>query len=372
MVAQNPTSISAGGRKQPQKTEKVQKKPQKKIWVVKLQRIPFGFFERELLGYFRQFGNVLRIRVARSRKTGNHKGWAYVGFDNKSVAEIAAESMNGYLMFEQRLGCKVMKPSLIPKSMLKGPLLVMRPSYLGLAKKDAIARNNNSGKNDSENAKSRVKSLKKTIKKLQNMGINYDFPIPGVQKTPSKKVADNDVQIIETAKAVTPKAAQLPTPKTATPKAATPKAATPKVATPKAATPKAATPKVVTPKAATPKVATPKAETLKAETPKTATPKAETPKSVPPSQKNIREVTATPATTKKKVMIKTPQTEKIKKVAETPKFSPKTRAAKAAAMGTPQVKSTLSKTIMKSVAASARPAAVEKKVAKRAGKKKSL
>ncbi|CAL2037426.1 unnamed protein product [Caenorhabditis brenneri] len=362
MVAQNPTSISAGGRKQPQKTEKVQKKPQKKIWVVKLQRIPFGFFERELLGYFRQFGNVLRIRVARSRKTGNHKGWAYVGFDNKSVAEIAAESMNGYLMFEQRLGCKVMKPSLIPKSMLKGPLLVMRPSYLGLAKKDAIARNNNSGKNDSENAKSRVKSLKKTIKKLQNMGINYDFPIPGVQKTPSKKVADNDVQIIGTAKAVTPKqntpkAAQLPTLK-----ATTPKIATPKVATPKAATPKAATPKV----------ATPKAETPKAVTPKTATPKAETPKSVPPSQKNTTEVTATPATTKKKVMIKTPQTEKIKKVAETPKFSPKTRAAKAAAMGTPQVKSTLSKTIMKSVAASARPAAVEKKVAKRGGKKKSL
>ena len=68
MVAQNPASISAGGRKQPQKQEKVQKKLQKKIWVVKLQRIPFGFFEKELLGYFRQFGNVLRIRVARSRK----------------------------------------------------------------------------------------------------------------------------------------------------------------------------------------------------------------------------------------------------------------------------------------------------------------
>lgn len=67
MVAQKPAStlISAGGQK---KVVKPTKKPQKRLFVVKLQRIPFGFFERELLGYFRQFGTVLRIRVARSRK----------------------------------------------------------------------------------------------------------------------------------------------------------------------------------------------------------------------------------------------------------------------------------------------------------------
>ncbi|EFO98561.1 hypothetical protein CRE_20239 [Caenorhabditis remanei] len=334
MVAQNPASISAGGRKQPQKQEKVQKKPQKKIWVVKLQRIPFGFFEKELLGYFRQFGNVLRIRVARSRKTGNHKGWAYVGFDNKSVAEIAAESMNGYLMFEQRLGCKVMKPALIPKSMLKGPLLVMRPSYLGLAKKDSIARNNASGKNDSANTKRRSNNLNKTLAKLQNMGINYDFPVAGTVNKPPKKVVDNDVQVIESTKSILPK--QI------TPKAVT--HSTPKAATLKTATAKAETPKQNTPKAVTPKVATPKQTS-----PKTPTPVAP-----------------------KKVVIKTPQTEKVKKV-EKISFSPKTRAAKAAALGTPQAKSTLSKTIMKSVAASARPAAVEKKAAaKSRGKKKSL
>lgn len=311
MVAQNLTSISAGGRKQDAKKDTVQKKPQKKIWVVKLQRIPFGFFEKELLGYFRQFGNVLRIRVARSRKTGNHKGWAYVGFDNKAVAEIAAESMNGYLMFEQRLRCKVMKPAVIPKSMLKGPLLVMRPSFMGLAKKDAIARNRCTTKNDAENTKRRMSNLKKTILKIQNLGIDYDFSMNGVKNTPSKKVVDNDVQLIGTAKAVTPKQA---TPKTVTPP-------TPKVSTPKAAKP---------------------------ETPKAATP-----------------------VTTKKVVIKTPQTEKVK-ATEKPAFSPKTRAAKAAALGTPQAKSTLSKTIMKSVAASARPAVVEKKTVRGRGKKKSL
>lgn len=260
-----------------------------------------------MLGYFRQFGNVLRIRVARNRRTGNHKGWAYVGFDNKAVAEIAAESMNGYLMFEQRLGCTVMKPELIPKAMRHGPLLVMRPSYLGIAKKDTIARNNTTGKNDVINAKKRVQNLNKTLKKLQNMGINYDFSVSGTPRTPLKKVIDNEVQFISDV---------------------TPKSTTPKIV--KAATPKAATPKAVTPKQATPKVSTP--------------------------------VT-------KKVVIKTPKTEKP----EPKQFTPKTRAGKkAAAAATPQAKSTLSNTILKSVAASARPAAVEKKTLRSRGKKKSL
>uniref|UniRef100_A0A8R1I1L9 RRM domain-containing protein n=1 Tax=Caenorhabditis japonica TaxID=281687 RepID=A0A8R1I1L9_CAEJA len=309
MVAPSPKSISQGGRKPKVVAKKSPKKPAKKLFVVKLQRIPFGFFEKELLGYFRQFGNVLRIRVARSRKTGNHKGWAYVGFDDKSVAEIAAESMNGYLMFEQRLGCKVMKPALIPKSMLKGPLLVVRPSYKGLAKKDAISRNNTSGKNDKANAKNRVISLNKSLKKLKNMGVDYDFSL----RTPLKNIApNNDVQVVKT------------------PISAKPVQSKPVTPAPKPATPTA----------------------------KPATPKA---------------IVQTPVTTKKKA-VETPQTAKLKNEESKPKFSPKTRAAKAIAAGTPLVKSTLSKTIMKSVAASACPANVKKAPlpANKRGKKKSL
>ncbi|CAI2347411.1 unnamed protein product [Caenorhabditis sp. 36 PRJEB53466] len=364
----SPQLISAGGRKKPQG---IHKKAPKKLWVVKLQRIPYGFFERELLGYFRQFGNVLRIRVARSRKTGNHKGWAYVGFDDKSVAEIAAESMDGYLMFEQRIRCKMMKPTLIPKSMLKGPLLVMPPSHKGIAKKDAIARNKTTGKNDKKNAAARLNNLVKHLENLKNMGIEYDFPIGGAaQKTPVRKIVDDDVQVIATPK------------KSATPKAITPKA-TPQV-TPnqkQPATTKAATPKPATPKAATPKVATPKQN--KPTSPKAPTPKPETTKAQPPAKtprasalKKAAATASTPVIGKKVVIseaVKTPQTEKIKKVENTPKFSPKTRAAKAAAAGTPIVKSTLSKTILKSVAASARPAVVEKKPVRAGrGKKKSL
>uniref|UniRef100_A0A0K0DG19 RRM domain-containing protein n=1 Tax=Angiostrongylus cantonensis TaxID=6313 RepID=A0A0K0DG19_ANGCA len=110
-------------------------------------------------------------------KTGNFKGWAFVGFADKEVAEIAAETMNGYLMFEKRLSCHVrsnfhliascltfmydcpvftnvrkdiflqlivfqlMDPNKVPKSMKSGPRYVAPPHMRGRAKRDAFRRN---------------------------------------------------------------------------------------------------------------------------------------------------------------------------------------------------------------------------------------
>ena len=36
--------------------------------VLRLSHIPYGFFEKELYGYFSQFGKVLRVRVLRNKK----------------------------------------------------------------------------------------------------------------------------------------------------------------------------------------------------------------------------------------------------------------------------------------------------------------
>lgn len=36
--------------------------------VIRLSHIPYGFFERELRGYFAQFGKVRRVRVLRNKK----------------------------------------------------------------------------------------------------------------------------------------------------------------------------------------------------------------------------------------------------------------------------------------------------------------
>lgn len=59
--------------------------------------------------YFSQFGDVTRIRVARSEKTGRSKGHAFVEFRIPEVAQIAAETMDNYLMYK-----KMLKTAYIP------------------------------------------------------------------------------------------------------------------------------------------------------------------------------------------------------------------------------------------------------------------
>ncbi|CAB3403124.1 unnamed protein product [Caenorhabditis bovis] len=357
--------ISQGGRK---------KKAGKKryLWVIKLSRIPFGFFERELLGYFRQFGTVIRVRVARSKKTGNHKGWAFVGFDNKEVAEIAAESMNGYLMFRQQLVVRVLKPEEIPKCMLKGRVIPLRPSFRGNAKKDALARNMVDGKKDEKLRKARFWNLQNNLNKLKNKGIDYDFSVNGKSPKSIKTEENNsDIQIIQTN---TPKPQTMPvkTTKTQIIQEKTPKTSNIETKTPKTKNIEIKTPKTHMIQAKTPKTSnietkTPKTKNIEIKTPKTQIVETKTPKKV-----KIVE-SKSPKTPK------TPKEARVMAVQKTPAFSPKTRAAKRAAASaantpapakllTPAPKSTISQAIQKTIAASARATAVPKKIA--GGKKK--
>jgi len=59
--------------------------------VVYLGHIPYGFFEKEMNGFFSQFGNVTRLRLARNKKTGNSRHFAFIEFDNPQVAQIVAQ-----------------------------------------------------------------------------------------------------------------------------------------------------------------------------------------------------------------------------------------------------------------------------------------
>eukprot|EP00435_Cladocopium_sp_Y103_P054680 s1141_g17.t2 len=48
--------------------------------VVYLGHIPDGFFEQQIKKYFSQFGDVTRFKLARSRKTGGSKGYAFIEY----------------------------------------------------------------------------------------------------------------------------------------------------------------------------------------------------------------------------------------------------------------------------------------------------
>ncbi|TMW42998.1 hypothetical protein DOY81_011920 [Sarcophaga bullata] len=106
--------------------KKINKKQQKPIkdprGVVFIKHLPHGFFEEQLKKYFSQFGNVTRVRLARSTRTGNSKGYAFVEFEYPEVAQVAAETMDNYLMFKK----VVKQPTYRPKnnnSIISAPVL---------------------------------------------------------------------------------------------------------------------------------------------------------------------------------------------------------------------------------------------------------
>uniref|UniRef100_A0A2M3Z624 Putative ribosomal bioproteinis protein gar2 n=1 Tax=Anopheles braziliensis TaxID=58242 RepID=A0A2M3Z624_9DIPT len=78
--------------------------------VVMVKNLPRGFYERELRKLFSQFGDVLRVYVARSKRTLRCKGFAYVEFLLRDVAVIAASALNNYMMFGQ-----VLKTVVLPR-----------------------------------------------------------------------------------------------------------------------------------------------------------------------------------------------------------------------------------------------------------------
>ena len=78
--------------------------------VVYLGHIPHGFYEMQMKGFFTQFGSVSRLRLARNRKTGRSKHYAFIEFEHREVAEVVAKAMQGYLLYSKILECRVLKP----------------------------------------------------------------------------------------------------------------------------------------------------------------------------------------------------------------------------------------------------------------------
>lgn len=61
-------------------------------------RLPKSFIEPALRSYLTQFGDVLRLRLSRNKRTGASKHYAFVEFADADVARIVRETMDGYLI----------------------------------------------------------------------------------------------------------------------------------------------------------------------------------------------------------------------------------------------------------------------------------
>jgi nucleolar protein 15 len=84
------------------------------------RRIPHGFYEHQLKAYFSQFGNITRLRLARNRKSGAPKHYAFLEFDSTVVAEIVQKTMDKYLMFGHLLQVRLVPPEQVHERLFKG------------------------------------------------------------------------------------------------------------------------------------------------------------------------------------------------------------------------------------------------------------
>ncbi|PFH52900.1 hypothetical protein AMATHDRAFT_188490 [Amanita thiersii Skay4041] len=163
------------------KLEKAKRKPTEDHGMIYIGRLPHGFFEDELRGYFSQFGNVTRLRLSRNKKTGKSKHYAFLEFDSSSVAKIVAETMDNYLIMGHILQCKV-----IPKDKVHPELWVGANRKWKVVPRDRVTRIAHNKKRTAEEQRKATKRLLKRERerkrKLEEVGIMYN-----VEKVSYKK-----------------------------------------------------------------------------------------------------------------------------------------------------------------------------------------
>jgi len=159
--------------KSPKKKRARRENAKKKRGVVYVGHIPHGFYEAQMRDYFSQFGQVLRLRLSRSRNSAKSKGYAFIEFENEEVAKIAVESMNNYLMFERLLKCEYIPPEKVHPNMFKnyGTLMLPFRSVLASKRKYNSLKTMKKVKKIEEKASDRLNKFKN---KLIKHGISFD------------------------------------------------------------------------------------------------------------------------------------------------------------------------------------------------------
>uniref|UniRef100_A0A0K0DSE4 RRM domain-containing protein n=1 Tax=Strongyloides stercoralis TaxID=6248 RepID=A0A0K0DSE4_STRER len=158
--------------------KKITKDPEEYSSIVKISRLPYGFFEDELLGFFKQFGKVIRVRVPRSKKTLNYKRYAYVEFEIPEVAQIVAETMDNHMMFDGLIKVEHLKYKDVPEKFFISRRVILRFSKSKTTvNKDIKLRTQPIEEGKWKEIEKKIKDRYKEKKaKLEKLGINYQIP----------------------------------------------------------------------------------------------------------------------------------------------------------------------------------------------------
>ncbi|KAJ2787398.1 nucleolar protein [Coemansia interrupta] len=168
------SSVAAKVQRQVQK-KRQQGGPKPKPGVIYVGRIPHGFYETEMQGYFSQFGDIRNLRLSRNPRTGRSRHYAFIEFAHADVAKIVADTMHNYLMFDRLLQCKVVPREKVHPRMFKGREFKVRPGEYLERQREFQGRVRT--KEEYERQVDRlVAKEEKTRKRLAAAGVDYDFP----------------------------------------------------------------------------------------------------------------------------------------------------------------------------------------------------
>ena len=153
---------------QPKATRKQQKPKTEESRTIYIGHIPHGFYEKEMEGFFSQFGVVTNLRLSRSKRTGASKGYAFVEFGDAETASIAANTMDKYLMHGKQLVSHVVPPETANRPKLfKGSDKPFLPRKGGKEQRE---------KSDGPNPASLKKREQKKRQRLAEQFPGYDYP----------------------------------------------------------------------------------------------------------------------------------------------------------------------------------------------------
>ncbi|TGO46392.1 hypothetical protein BCON_0328g00080 [Botryotinia convoluta] len=198
------------GQEVPNALEKISKKQKKAIkkaaeeaandlpGVVYIGRIPHGFYEAEMRAYFSQFGDILKIRLSRNRRTGASKHYAWIQFASRGVAEIVAKTMDNYLLFNHILKVKLVPDEQLPEDLFKGA----NRRFKKVPWNKIEGRRLEQGAGEEQWEKRIEKAEKKreiAAEKLKQIGYEFEAPkikpAKGVSKKPVKEIENGEDEL---------------------------------------------------------------------------------------------------------------------------------------------------------------------------------
>ncbi|XP_953742.1 nucleolar phosphoprotein (Nopp34) [Theileria annulata] len=158
--------------------------------VIYVGNLPKQLSEEQLKTYFNQFGDVIKIRLMKSKKTNGSRGYAFVQFEDHEIAKIAAETMDKYIIDGKSLKVHVKEGDQIVKHLFKrGKKISVKKNKVKLInnKLELMSRNfetklenildsiKNGNKHDShEEIKSFIDKLSAKVEKLKDKQKRFD------------------------------------------------------------------------------------------------------------------------------------------------------------------------------------------------------